>query len=113
MTCPFWPNVKKIIDARNMSQADLGRLAGMTKQTINSGTSRKLAPRIDTAFRVSQALNVSLDALMGAGEPEAEFLAGDERRLVDGYRDLDNDGRQAALNLVAALHKQFPLVRNN
>jgi putative transcriptional regulator len=47
--------------ATNMSQAELGDLIGVTRQTVNAIERSKYSPSLEAAFRIARALNVSLD----------------------------------------------------
>ena len=47
--------------ATNMSQAELGDLIGVTRQTVNAIEGGKYSPSLEAAFKIARALNVSLD----------------------------------------------------
>jgi putative transcriptional regulator len=47
--------------ADEMTQADLARRVGVTRQTINAIEREKYAPSLDVAFLIAEALGVQLD----------------------------------------------------
>lgn len=46
-----------------MTQKELAKLVGVTRQTINSLEQGKYSPSLDLAFRIAQAFDVPLDAV--------------------------------------------------
>jgi len=46
-----------------MTQQELAKLAGVTRQTINSLEQGKYSPSLDLAFRIAQAFDVPLDSV--------------------------------------------------
>lgn len=46
--------------AANMSQAELGDLIGVTRQTVNAIEGGKYSPTLEAAFKIARVLNVSL-----------------------------------------------------
>lgn len=60
---PFWPRVQKILADRNITAVQLSQLSGVSPQTISHGILRKSIPQLDNAYRIANALNVSLDYL--------------------------------------------------
>lgn len=47
-------------DRNNMTQADLARIVGVTRQTIIATEQGKYAPSLETAFLIANALGVPL-----------------------------------------------------
>ena len=46
-----------------MTQQDLAKLVGVTRQTINALENGKYSPSLDLAFRIALAFDVPLDAV--------------------------------------------------
>jgi putative transcriptional regulator len=47
--------------AASMSQAELGGLIGVTRQTVNAIEGGKYSPSLEAAFKIARVLNVPLD----------------------------------------------------
>jgi len=47
--------------AAGMSQAELGDLIGVTRQTVNAIEGGKYSPSLEAAFKIARVLNVSLE----------------------------------------------------
>lgn len=59
----FGDRVQELMDQKGLSQAELGRRAGMSRSVINNLLRGIRNPSLLTALTVSRALNVSLDEL--------------------------------------------------
>lgn len=59
----FGDRVQMLMDQKGLSQAELGRRAGMSRAVINNLLRGTRNPSLLTALTVSRALNVSLDEL--------------------------------------------------
>jgi putative transcriptional regulator len=55
--------VRELRVARRLTQEDLGRVVGLTRQSIIAIEKGRFTPSIHTALRLAQALDISLDAL--------------------------------------------------
>ena len=58
-------NIKKLRLARNLSQVDLAKSLGVTKQSISNWENDNIQPSIDMLIRLSQFFSVSTDYLLG------------------------------------------------
>lgn len=62
---PFSDNLRALRLAHNLTQKDIGALAGVTPITISSYESGKSVPTMHQLIAIADVLNVSLDALVG------------------------------------------------
>jgi putative transcriptional regulator len=53
---------------RNLTQADLADLAGVTRRSVNAIEAGRMVPSIVLALKLARALGVSVDALFSLGE---------------------------------------------
>lgn len=60
----FWDRVSSILAERNLSKAELARRAGLKSQSISKALIARSMPQADTAFKIAEALNVSVEYLM-------------------------------------------------
>lgn len=66
-------NIKHLRLARNLSQVDLAKSLGVTKQSISNWENNNIQPSIDMLIRLAQFFSVSTDCLLGL----------DERRYIE------------------------------
>lgn len=62
-TLPFINRIREFREARAVTQAELARQIGMTRQTIISIEQGKYSPSLEAAFRIAHALDASLSDL--------------------------------------------------
>lgn len=58
-------NIKQLRIARNLSQVDLAKVLGVTKQSISNWENNNIQPSIDMLIRLSEFFSVSTDYLLG------------------------------------------------
>jgi len=57
---------------RNLTQAELGELAGVTRKSVNAIETGRMVPSVLLALKLARALGVSVDAIFSlAGGEEA------------------------------------------
>lgn len=57
-------NIKMLRQARNLSQVDLGKALGVTKQSISNWENNNIQPSIDMLIRIADFFSVSTDYLL-------------------------------------------------
>lgn len=94
-----WSNRKKL------TQLELARLSGISKSSLNGYIHGDRKITVDAAQKIADALDVSLWTLLN-GEALAVTsmdLTERERRLVSGYRRLNDEQRAAVDQLLQAM----------
>ncbi len=61
-------NIKKLRLARNLSQVDLAKELGVTKQSVSNWENNNIQPSIDMLIRLARYFSVSADCLLGLDE---------------------------------------------
>lgn len=61
----FSENLKKILDERQLKQANLCRMTGIQTSLMSDYLNGKKSPAISNAITIADALNISLDTLVG------------------------------------------------
>ena len=74
-------NVRRLLDARGWSQADLALAAGETQMMISRICRSQHMPFAGTLARIAEALDVSVDRLVGPA-PEAPAKKSSSDRLT-------------------------------
>lgn len=58
-------NIKHLRLTRNLSQVDLAKSLGVTKQSVSNWENNNIQPSIDMLIRLAQFFSVSTDCLLG------------------------------------------------
>ena len=58
-------NIKQLRQSRNLSQVDLAKALGVTKQSISNWENNNIQPSIDMLIRLAQFFSVSTDFMLG------------------------------------------------
>jgi transcriptional regulator with XRE-family HTH domain len=85
----FADRLKAARERREMTQADLARKTGMQPSAIAHFEGNRRKPSFDNIRALSQALDVTSDYLMGAGEQATAFR--NEGKLSDKDREYIQD----------------------
>ena len=59
------PNVRRLRQARGISQEELGRKVGASKQSISNWENGNIMPSVDLLLRLADYFGVSTDHLLG------------------------------------------------
>lgn len=105
----FGQRLLDILDERGMTRADLCRLTGLKSSNLVPYIKNPDAsPKLSTAIKIADALDVSLDYLAGRTEPETlPYPDMETERLAEGFSQLNRDGRMVVLDTV-----EFQLSKN-
>lgn len=70
----FGKRVRRLMELRDLKQDMLARGAGVAQSTINRILHERNVPNMDTIIKISQALNVPLEALTHPNDIAAEII---------------------------------------
>lgn len=99
----FKDRVLEALQTRGMTQADLCHITQMGSSKVSQILSGKVKdPRLSTAIKIADALDVSLDYLAGRKESKAVRMSRDESSLLDNYRTATPSGK-ASIERIARL----------
>lgn len=91
--------IKSGLEMRDMKQADLSKITGISRGALSSYISGRYVPKQGNIYRIAKALNVSEIWLMGADVPyerkESFFVSQAERELIEKFAILDDSGKEA------------------
>lgn len=89
-------NIRQLRIARNLSQVDLAKALGVTKQSISNWENNNIQPSIDMLIRLSQFFSVSTDYLLGLNQRRYIEISGLTDRqsahisaIIDDIRGID------------------------
>jgi len=83
---------------RNLKRKALAEACGFNVSNVTRWDKQGYLPQSDTAYYIAQELGVSVEWLLTGKEREG--LTEEERRLLDGWRQLDDRDRQDVLGIV-------------
>jgi len=102
----FGENVALARKKKNLSQADLAKMVGTIAVTIGRYERGEIKPSIDIAAKIADALDVSLDYLVGSTD---EVLEKSLVRKVSDIQKLPDDKKHVVMALLDAFLKQTKL----
>lgn len=107
------PNLSKLREEKNISQAKLGEIIGVTQPTINKYENHDNQPDFDTLKKIADYFETSVDYIVGhtdirrrIEQTEAYELNETEQKLIDSFRDLTPEQRQCILMTVKTFLKR-------
>lgn len=99
----FRTNLLKILKDRNLTAASVSRKAGLNLRAIKDIEQRRAkSPRIETVFKIAEALQVSPKFLLGIGECQCAALS-DFSDLLELLVELPSEHRALILTIVRRL----------
>ena len=101
----FSERLKALRERRGLSQVDLAKMARLQPTAISHFETGTRSPSYDNLRKLSDALNVSTDFLMGRSEKE-EMVGPGADSLFRGIEKLSEQDREAILMMKEALLKR-------
>lgn len=92
----FVYNLKRLLNARGETQADLARGLGKTESTVSDWAKGKTMPRAGSLQDIAEYFNVNISEL--TAQPYSNEEDYDKRRLNDIYDELNTDNRTDVIN---------------
>lgn len=69
-------NIRNLRLARNLSQVDLAKALGVTKQSVSNWENNNILPSIDMLVRLAQFFSVSTDFILGLNQTKYIEISG-------------------------------------
>ena len=102
----FAQRLKALRKANNITQEQLAAIIGVERSSVGKyeGKSR-IIPSDDVKYRIAEYFGVSVDYLMGYTDSpnppiEESDLTEAERKLIDGFRSLNEEGQEKLIDYV-------------
>lgn len=107
----FFDRLQKLLDSRNITQKKLAEILDVRQNTISDWKLNGNLPNAETAIKISQYFNVSLDYLLAGGDkaPSKCIIPILDQELSAGKGCLvpENDAPQGLLELPYMLRKEY------
>ena len=100
----FHETLGKLMSERGLSQAQLCKMTGIATSAMSHYVRGETDPSFTKAIQIAQALGVSIDELVGSEVSSAE-VSSEERNLLESFRLLSDENREALLLLASELAK--------
>ncbi|GKW22370.1 hypothetical protein PEC302107_40990 [Pectobacterium araliae] len=100
----FATRLREAREARNMTQARLADLLTVNRRVYNRWERGASVPQLDTVVKIAQALQMSVDALVGLEKPEAPKIHNPKLQALYAQMDsLSDEDQQALIVLMDSL----------
>lgn len=104
----FNENLKQLLKDRQMKQADLCRMTGIQTSLMSDYLGGKKSPTIGNAILIADALNISLDTLVGKSTlTEEKEVPGVLAELYSAVQGLSVDEQLYLLDTIKALKRHL------
>ena len=87
--------IRTLRQARGLSQVELAKILGVTKQSVSNWENDNIQPSIEMLKRIAQVFSVSTDYLLGLEDGERIDVSGLPPEVVTHIRQLTEDLRIA------------------
>ena len=95
--------ILNLIKESGLTDAAINKATGLTAGLITQWRKGAQKPSADAIVKIATYFNVTTDYLLGLSEAQQASPSGlsmDEQRLVDGYRQLDDQGKRYVWSLL-------------
>lgn len=89
--------IRELRIARKMSQVELAKVLGVSKQSVSNWENDNIQPSIEMLVKISRTFSVSTDYLLGLEQTKildvsglSSEIIGHLRQIVDDFKDLKN-----------------------
>lgn len=97
--------IKELRKKNGWTQEYLGDLVDVQKATISKYEKGIVEPSTEVLKKMSVLFNVSTDYLLGRNDVPVNVIPQEEMSLLNGFRNLTKDGREALLHILSVLQR--------
>lgn len=98
--------LNELIESKQISKADMSRIAGVSKQAVNGWFTRGVVGK-NSAIKLANAFGVSLEWILGHEVGEKSGIKPDEMRLLELYRQLPEDEKSNIQQVISLRLKKL------
>ena len=100
-------NIKELRESRNLTQAEFGKIAGVSDKAVSTWENGTAEPRMGAIQKIADYFGVTkgwiVDDDSSSLEAATPPISDDEQRILDMYRALDPDDRAEVRGFVKGL----------
>ena len=86
--------IRKLRQARGMSQVELAKRLGVTKQSVSNWENDNIQPSVEMVVKLAEVFSVSTDYLLGLEQGEYLDVTGLSQKKIAHIRQLVDDLRE-------------------
>lgn len=101
----FGDRITLVRKQKKLSQSELGKLADVSGDIVGKYERNEMKPSIETARRLANALNVTLDYLVG--DSNTVLLDKDIIKRIEAIVNMDNEDKIALFKIIDAYIRDF------
>lgn len=104
----FWDNVAKELDYLGMTNKSLAEKCGFDASNIGRGIKLRSSPSVETAVKISQALNVSVEYLVDESNSDFQspkFLGKKYYKTLKHLESLPEKQRNSIIHMIEEMSK--------
>lgn len=101
----FGDRITLVRKQKKLSQSDLGKLAEVSGDIVGKYERNEMKPSIETARRLANALNVTLDYLVG--DSNTILFDKDITKRIEAIVTMDNDDKNALFKIIDAYIRDY------
>ncbi len=101
----FGDRITLVRKQKKLSQNELGKLADVSGDIVGKYERNEMKPSIETARRLANALNVTLDYLVG--DSDTILFDRDITKRIEAIIAMDGDDREALFKIIDAYIRDF------
>jgi len=91
-----------------LTQSELGRLLGLSKQTISCYENATRQPDAATLKRLASVFGVSVDYLLGNSQHRNPHKTGHLPDGLEGYEELSEEGKEHVREFLEFIKQKYP-----
>ncbi len=101
----FGSRITSVRKQKKISQSELGKLANVSGDIVGKYERNEMKPSIETARRLANALNVTLDYLVG--DSDTTVFDKDITKRIEDIIDMGSEDKNALFKIIDAYIRDF------
>ncbi len=101
----FGDRITLVRKQKKISQSELGKLANVSGDIVGKYERNEMKPSIETARRLANALNVTLDYLVG--DSDTTVFDKDITKRIEDIIDMNSEDKNALFKIIDAYIRDF------
>lgn len=95
-------NIRNLRLRYNLTQQDLAKIAGVTNKAISSWEHNRTEPRMGAIQKIADHFGIKKSDILEP--PELEIIETEEAKLMAGYHNLSDEGKQLIMRMIEQLN---------
>lgn len=95
--------MRELRKGNNLTMKQLGVLVGVSESTISFYETGRHEPDISTLKSIADALNTSIDYLIGRSDIRFDSADAEESELIELYESMNAHGKETAMSTMRAM----------